>query len=187
VTVHDQPPTDVNRAGGATHRRALAWSWPGYAAAAVAFSFAAVTFYWSAGGMAGVSTLGGRFEEWAVARDPMIVTLLWFTGVLKVAGGMLALALVQPWGRRLPRRWLLLAAWSGAVLLTVYGVLQVTSVALVAFGVVTPCPPPDATVLWWRLLLWEPWFLLWGVLLGRTAWSARKRSQGYPSEPTTLV
>lgn len=176
MTVHDQPQTDVNRAGGPTHRRALAWSWPGYAAAAVAFSFAAVTFYWSAGGMAGVSTLGGRFEEWAVARDPMIVTLLWFTGVLKVAGAMLALALVQPWGRRLPRRWLLLAAWSGAVLLTVYGVLQVTSVALVAFGVVTPSPPPDATVLWWRLLLWEPWFLLWGVLLGLTAWSARKRS-----------
>ncbi len=107
MTAHDPRPTSTEQ----VDRRALAWPWPGYAAAAMAFSFAAVTFYWSAGGTAGVSTLGGHFEEWAVALDPMIVALLWFTGVLKVAGGMLAL--VQPWGRRAPRRWLLLAAGSG--------------------------------------------------------------------------
>jgi hypothetical protein len=165
-----------DRAPGSTRRRSLAWSWAGYAAAGVAFAFAAVSFYWGAGGMAGVSTLGGRFEQLARARDPMIVTMVWVTGFLKVAGGLLALALVQPWGRRLPLRWLRLTAWSGAVLLTVYGVLQVISVALVAFGAVTPSQPVNSTVMWWRLLLWEPWFLIWGVLLGFTAWRSRKRS-----------
>lgn len=155
---------------------APAWSWPGYAAAAVAFAFAAVSFYWGFGGMVGVSTLGGRIEELALARDPMIITMVWVTGVLKVAGGVLALALVQPWGHKLPRWWLLLAAWGGAVLLTVYGLLQMTSVALVAFGVITPTQPVEPTVLWWRLLLWEPWFVAWGLLLGLTAWAAGKRT-----------
>lgn len=192
MTTPEQPPGHGTRAGAASapprvslpedrlddpaRGEACAWSWPGYAAAVVAFAFAAVSFYWGAGGMAGLSTLGGRIEELALARDPVIVTLVWVTGILKVGGGMLALALVQPWGRWLPRRLLLLTAWSGAALLTVYGVVQIGSVAAVAFGVLTPSYPLPSAVLWWRLLLWEPWFLLWGVLLGLTAWTAQKRS-----------
>lgn len=193
MTAPEQPPSDVTRMGSASappqaflseHRAGApasrwmpAWSWPGYAAAAVAFAFAAVSFYWGAGGMAGVSTLGGRIEDLALARDPVFMKLVWVTGVLKFAGGMLALALVQPWGRRFPRRLLLLAAWSGAALLTVYGVVQITSVAAVALGVITPSQPVPSTVLWWRLLLWEPWFIFWGILLGlTTAWIARKHS-----------
>lgn len=150
----------------------------------MAFTFAAVSFYWAVGDRAGLSTLGGRIEEMALGRDPLIVTMVWVTGVLKVAGGLLALALVQPWGLRLPRHLLLLAAWGGAVLLTAYGVLQLTSVGLVMLGVLTPSQPIDATVLWWRLLLWEPWFLLWGVLLGLAAWSAGSRTGPAPNRAT---
>lgn len=150
-------------------------SWPAYAAAWVAFAFAAVSLYWGAGGTVGIGTLGGHIEEMALARDPVMVMMVWVTGVLKVLGGLLALALVQPWGRRLPRRWLLLGAWTGAVGLTVYGLLQVTSVALIAFGVISPTHPVEITVLWWRGLLWEPWFLVWGILLGLTAWTGRTR------------
>lgn len=126
--------------------------------------------------MVGISTLGGRIEELTLARDPVIMTMVWVTGLLKVLGGLLALALVQPWGRRLPRQWLVRVAWGGAVLLTAYGLLQVTSLALVASGVITPTEPVEPTVLWWRLLLWEPWFLVWGILLGLTAWAAGKRA-----------
>ena len=136
---------------------------------------------WGAGGLVGVSTLGGRIEELALARDPALIAMVWVTGVLKVLGGLLALALVQPWGRRLPRRWLLRAAWGGAGLLTVYGLLQLTSVALVAFGVITPTQPVESTVLRWRLLLWEPWFLLWGVLLALAAWAGDKRAAWDPA------
>lgn len=142
----------------------------------MAFAFAAVSFYWGLGGTAGVSTLGGQIEELALARDPSIIALVWVTGVGKVVGGLLALALVRPWGHALPRQWLLHGAWAGAVLLTVYGLVQVVSVALVALGVLTPTQPVEPSVLWWRLLLWEPWFLVWGVLLGLTPWVERKRA-----------
>ncbi len=155
--------------------------WPGYAAASAAFAFAAVSFYWGLGGTAGVSSLGGSIEQRALAHDPLIIALAWITGGLKIAGGLLALALVQPWGRRLPRRLLLVTTWSGAVLLSVYGALQLTGVALIKLGVVTPTAPVDPTVLLWRLLLWEPWFLVWGLLLGMTAWCARQcRTNGLP-------
>lgn len=160
----------------APRQSGAASSWPGYAAAAVAFAFAAVSFYWGLGGTAGVSTLGGQIEALALARDPLIIALVWVTGIGKVVGGLFALALVRPWGRALPRRWLLRGAWAGAVLLTVYGLVQVVSVALVAMGVLTPTQPVEPSVLWWRLLLWEPWFLVWGVLLGLTAWVERKRA-----------
>jgi len=162
----------LDRAPDSTRRAAPRW--PGYAAASVAFAFAAVSVYWGLGGTAGVSSLGGSIEQRALAHDPLIVALAWITGGLKVVGGLLALALVQPWGRRLPRRLLLLTAWSGAVLLSVYGALQLTGVALIRFGV-------DPTVLLWRLLLWEPWFLVWGLLLGMAAWCARQcRTNGLP-------
>lgn len=42
-------------------------------------------------------------------------------------------------------------------------------------GFVTPSEAPESSVLVWRLLLWEPWFLLCGVLLGLAARQARTR------------
>ncbi len=150
-------------------------TWPAYAAAVVAFVFALVSFYWGAGGTALVSTLGGRIEELALARDPAIITAVWLTGVAKLAGAVLALALVQRWGLRLPRRGLRAAAWTGAAVLTAYGLVQVTAVALVATGLITPDVPIAPSVLRWRLLLWEPWFLVWGLLLGLATWTTRRR------------
>ncbi len=153
--------------------RSRSRSWPAYAAAAAAFAFAATSFYFAAGGMTGVSTLGGKIEQLAHERDPLFITIVWVTGVLKVAVGMLALALVRPWGRKLPRRWVLRTAWLCAGVLTTYGAVQVIVVALATLGVGTTTS--SHSVLLWRLLLWEPWFLVWGLLLGLATWHARKR------------
>ena len=150
-------------------------SWPGYAAAAAAFAFAVPSLYWAAGGMAGFGTLGGRIEELARERDTALVAATWVAFVLKVAGGFLALALVRPWGRRLPPRLLLRTAWAGAALLVVYGTSQTVTVALLATEVVDDTQDLSSGALRWRLFLWEPWFLVWGVLLGLAAWSRRAR------------
>jgi hypothetical protein len=168
-------PTDSPDRGAPTPRSdTVSAVWPGYAAAAVAFAFAAVSFYWALGGTAGLSSLGDRIEQLALSGNPMIRTLTGVTGALKVLGGLLSLALVQPWGRRLPRRLLLLMAWIGATLLTVYGTLSIINVALIMSGALTAAEPQNPTLLLWRLLLWEPWFVVWGVLLGLTAWYVRK-------------
>ena len=79
------------------------------------FAFALTSFYFAAGGTTGLSTLGGVIEEKALARDRTLLTLAWITGSMKVTGAALALALVQPWGRRFPQRWLLRAGWGSAL------------------------------------------------------------------------
>ena len=148
-----QPAASESSRAGARAPGSLAASshgriWPAYAAAVCAFAFAGVSFYWGAGGELGVRTLGGRVEELALARDPAILAAVWVTGVLKVVGGLLALALVQAWGHHLPARLLLLAASGAAVLLAVYGVVQVAAVGLVLSGALTIATPEESSVLW---------------------------------------
>lgn len=59
----------------------------GYWAAAWAFTFAAVSFYWAAGGDVGLTTLARELRDEARQRHAGFVTLLWATGGLKVLAG----------------------------------------------------------------------------------------------------
>jgi hypothetical protein len=131
------------------------------------------SFYWALGGTAGLDTVGGAIEELAHTRDPAGVALGLGAGPLKVAGGLLALALVRPWGRPVPRRLLGGAAWTASVVLTCYGGL------LVAVGALrTPPPGPvDRTALRWHVLLWDLWLLVWGLVLGVAAWQYGRESR----------
>ena len=81
----------------------------------------------------------------------------------KVAGGLLALALVRPWGRVIPRRWLLTGAAAASVLLVGYGGLSVLLGALVLAGVIHPAGGVDRTALRWHVGVWDMWFLVWGI------------------------
>jgi len=80
--------------------------------------FAAISFYWGSGGTAALDTIGGMIERMARAGDPSIYVVVWVTGLLRLAGAALALALVRPRGRRLPRRPVTVLGWAAAVLLT---------------------------------------------------------------------
>lgn len=141
-----------------------------YAACALALLSAVPSFYWALGGTAGLNTVGGRIEELARAHDPRAVALGAGAGVLKIAGALLALALVRPWDRTVPRQLLLGAAWAASLVLTGYGGLLVAVGALVLSGVVSPSGAVDRTVLRWHVLFWDLWFLVWGLLLGVAAW-----------------
>ncbi len=116
------------------------WSPDGaaYAACAWAVVFAAASFYWAAGGTVGEDTVGG-----VITRLPGIVALLWVTGALKVIGALLALALVRPWGRVLPRWLLLTLSWAGGVGLTAYGAIPLVVNGLMVAGVLHVPGPVD--------------------------------------------
>jgi Protein of unknown function (DUF3995) len=158
-------------------RRSRPTAWTAYAACALALLSAVPSFYWAAGGTIGLDTLGGAIEDLARARDPAGVALGISAGVLKVAGGLLALALVRPWGQLVPRRLLLGVAWVASVVLTTYGGLLVALGALVLAGVIRPAGPVDRMALWWHVLLWDLWFLVWGLLLGVAAWHYGRESR----------
>lgn len=138
----------------------------GYAACAWAVAFATASFYWAAGGTAGGATIGPVLERLGQTREPGFVVILWLTGALKLVVGGLALALTQPWGRRIPRWALLFGAWSAIVVLALYeGAASLVQHALMVTGVIATPSGLGSTAARWHLFLWDPWWLLGGVLV----------------------
>ncbi|GAA1576268.1 hypothetical protein GCM10009678_68710 [Actinomadura kijaniata] len=119
-----------------------------------------------------------------LARDGWFVASYWIMAAVAIAGVLLALATVQPWGRRLPRR--LLLGLTGGI-----GALMVLrSVGPVGFGflgdalVLTGLRPPPAEhaelarhLARWDLMLWSPFFLAWGALWIATARQFARRTR----------
>jgi Protein of unknown function (DUF3995) len=148
---------------------ACRWSLVGtvtaYAAGFVAFAYALVSLYWAVGGHGLISTVGGYVEHFAHRGGALPVLVALAVAGAKLAGGVLALALVRPWGRVVPRGWLLLGSAGASVVLMVYGGLNVLLGALVLSGVIHPTGSVDRTALRWHVGVWDLWFLVWGVLL----------------------
>lgn len=149
-------------------------TWAAYAAATWALIFAALSFYWAAGGTAGVQTLGPAIDRLGASRDPGFIALVWATGILKAIGGVVALALVQSWGKVMPRWLLLAAAWGGGVLALLYGAASLLQHALMVAGVIATPAGLGAAAARWHLLLWDPWWLLGGILFLVAAWFNRR-------------
>ena len=147
-----------------------------YAAAIVAFGYAVPSLYWAAGGHGLVSTVGGYVEQFARRGGAVPVLVALAAAALKVAGGLLALALVRPWGRVVPRRLLLIGSAAASALLTVYGGLNVAVAALVLSGVIHPAGVVNRTALRWHAGVWDLWFLVWGVLLTLATAGYRRRT-----------
>ena len=139
-------------------------------AAGLAFSSAALTVYWTLGGTALLDTVGGYAEKFARTRGPLALLAGLLVVAVKVVGGLVALGLArQGLGRGLHRT-LLVAGGLGSGLLVVYGGLLVVVGALVLTGVLHPDGPVDRRALTWHVLLWDFWFLLWGLALAVTTW-----------------
>lgn len=149
-----------------------------HTACVLALVYAVPNAYWALGGTAGLDTVGGAIEELARTRSPAGIALGLGAALVKVAVGLLALALVRPWGRVIPHRLLLGAAWAASLVMSAYGGLLVAVGALVLTGAVSPSGPVDRTALWWHVLFWDPWFLVWGLVLGVAA-----RRCGRPRDP----
>ena len=160
-----------------------------YAAAIVAFAYALVSLYWALGGHALVSTVGGYVEQFARRGGALPVLIALAATLAKVAGGLLALALVRPWGRIVSRGWLLAGSAGASALLVVYGGASVLLGALVLLGVIHPPGSVDRTALRWHVGVWDLWFLVWGILLAlaiagywrRTATRARRDGTANPA------
>lgn len=150
----------------------------GYVACAWALIFSAQSFYHAAGGTAGAETIGPAIAEPVLAREPLWVAAMWITGGLKVAAALLALALVRPWGRLLPRRLLLMAGWGAVAVMAVYeGAASLVQHALMVAGVIDIPAGLGATAARWHLALWDPWWLLGGILFGLATWRYQRRDQ----------
>ena len=141
-------------------------SWVEYGAAFWALIFAALHAVWAMGWYVGLEAEMARkaFQQrWMLMYDIVIALLC-------VLGMFLALAFVQPWGRRLPRRVVNFVGWCATLLLLLRSGGSIAQTIYFAAnrrfaGILHP------------MALWELWFYLGTVLFCLSFWRFRRASR----------
>lgn len=138
--------------------------WSAYAACAWMVFFAIVHVYWALGGTLGMPP----------GRSVFDTSLLLFANLvaipLSVVGALLALALVRPWGRRFEVRKLLAVSWAAAAFMVLHAVTAIG----VLFEVGAEGLTTDQRYI---LLLYEPYWLVGGILLALAAWHFQRNKK----------
>lgn len=140
----------------------------GYAAGVLALGYGALKLQWGLGGDIGLSRPDalGEVSLWSPGLGD--------TAVLSAIGVALALALVRPWGRRLPRWMPIAGAVLGSAMLIPVGLLSsLTTIPAALAGQITESPVAP-----WVYVGIYPWFLAWGLTLAAAAWSYAYRTRG---------
>jgi hypothetical protein len=147
----------------APRRRERSLAWAGYAACAWAIAYAVgVRGYQGLGGTLG---LAGTFEDPDAMRR---ASLLAGAGILLV--GLGALALVRPWGLRLPRWLIIVPALTGSAYAVAHALTAYVTKPLHLLGVIDIefrgwAELDETELILWDLLFYELWFLGLGVLV----------------------
>lgn len=140
----------------------------GYATAAWAFAFAVVHVYWAFGGGLGLP------EGFSVPDHLPLLIIDIIAVPLCVAGGVLGLALVRPFGARFPRWMRLAGAWAMSALCLVHSVPTVIMAALVlARGEQDALALPEK----FSYFAYEPYWFLGGVLVAAAAWRHQRATK----------
>jgi len=151
------------------HKQAVAAAYLGCAAAA---GYAVLKAAWALG-----STLGVRdteaFEEFIDQLGGSLVAL-WATVLLALLAAAILLSLVQPWGRRVPRRLRASLAWMGFATMAPVGLIRLGQTVAEAiagnpFPVLTPAIYIAVYVC----------FVVLGLTFALTAWRTRDRKPAH--------
>lgn len=143
-------------------------------AAVVGGAFTAVSLYWAFGGTALLDTVGGALEAQGRAGGVGIFAVVWMSVVLKAVASVLPLLAVTARGGA-ARQWMRRAGWAAGGILTGYGAVLTGGGLLVVSGVIATSADADLRAIRWHAYLWDPWFLVWGVLVLATLARSRQR------------
>ena len=131
--------------------------WTAYAAATWSALFAGYSFYYAAGGTAGLGLQPLGIQEEAGTHAFTVV--LWVTGAMKVMAAGLAVALARPARHRLLRRVALMFGWGVGVLCVLYGGAQLVQAALWEAGAHDVPANIGARAARWKFLFDSVWLL----------------------------
>jgi hypothetical protein len=136
------------------------------AAFAVGLLYAAISLYWGAGGTWLLGTVGSSLGK-GHGASALVVLAVWLAVGLKVIAALLPLLAVSVDTSARARRARLIRAlaWIEALILTVYGLVWTAVGLLVQAGVIGTSATADHRALEWHAYLWDPWFLVWGLLV----------------------
>lgn len=123
--------------------------------------FAAMSFYWALGGMIGIRSLGGSIYEQSLNPDSSFLLIVWATAFMKILGAVFLLSLRKHWQSSWMRTLLYSTAKIVGMFLFLYGFLNFLTIGLHAIGWLDFALDRYAT--WWRLLFWEPFWMLGAI------------------------
>ncbi|MFI6392789.1 hypothetical protein [Nonomuraea sp. NPDC050540] len=136
-------------------------AWLGYSAFAIGFVYPMAKLYWSLGGSL-LRPVG--YDEGFPAGELFMLLI----------GAVGSLALVQGWGRRLPRRLVLTGGWAGAAMLTTMGAMSVFGTLSQMLGLTEgPVPLSDPAAVVTVGLVYGSW-LLFGLAVGAATLSYQR-------------
>lgn len=131
---------------------------------AVGILFTAVSLYWALGGTWLLDTVGPGLADPAAKGKIYLVVAIWAAVLVKGAAAVLplvAMRMPQPKLRRVLRFFV----WAQAVVLVAYGFVLTVGGLLVQADVIHAAENADHVALAWHTYFWDPWFLIWGILV----------------------
>lgn len=130
-------------------------------ASALMLVSAVISAYWAAGNTGLLDTIGGSMARWGRDGGANARLALAAIVVLKLVGAWLPLRAIRQPHRSAVRR----LAWLEAGILAVYGGVLTATGLLVQAGLVHAGADADWKALDWHAYLWDPWFLVVGLML----------------------
>jgi Protein of unknown function (DUF3995) len=95
-----------------------------------------------------------------------VIAAAWAAAALKLLAAALPVIAVRQANRPDRSRLVLVLAWAAAAILCAYGLVLTGAGILVQTGVIHAAATADHGALAWHAYLWDPWFLIWGLLAG---------------------
>lgn len=136
-------------------------------AAVAGLLHAAPSLYWAAGGSALLETVGEFAVEMRATGGTTVALMLVGVGLAKLAGALVPLF---DHASPPPHRWVRLASWTGAGLMLVWGGAGMLGAWVGLLTGATTWAHPAAMG---HAMLWDPLFVLWGLLLAGALWTSR--------------
>lgn len=161
----DGTPRPRRSAGEASTRSSRSPRRLGWAALIVGLLYAAVSVYWGLGGAWLLDTIGGSLERQGRAGDAGVMLAVWAAVVAKTTAAVLPVIALRGRSKPTRARAARALAWAAAAILTVYGLVLTAAGLLVQGGIIQASATADHRALAWHAYLWDPWFLIWGLLI----------------------
>jgi Protein of unknown function (DUF3995) len=141
----------------------------------VGLLYAAISVHWALGGTWLLDTIGGSLEEQGRAGNPGVILAVWAAAVIKMIAAVLPLVALRGPSSPAQNRTMWVLAWVEAAILIGYGLVQTVAGLLVQADVIHASATADHRALAWHAYLWEPWFLIWGLLVAAALLRGRYR------------
>ena len=150
-------------------------AWPAIATAIWAILFGGLNLYWTFGGRWLTDRLGQSLQDGIAGNDQQLLIANTVGGLGKLGLGVLAIGTLLPVARSISPRLVSLVLITPGVLLIIYGLINWNIVSYAMLGWIDVPSSIGEDQLSWYFWLWEPIWIVGGVLMLLTWWAWKRQ------------